>query len=154
MLRRPPRSTRTDTLFPYTTLFRSHGIENLFSEPGQGTGIFSSRLSVNRRTGAIMDKSRRGTRTPCTHIVITGASSGIGQATAEAFAGRGAKLVLAARDGEALEAVAERCRRAGAERSEEHTSELQSLMRISYAVFCLKKKKRTSKGDTPHHSQK
>src|SRR3546814_19941376 len=104
MIRRPPRSTRTDTLFPYTTLFRS-----------QGTGIFSSRLSVNRRTGAIMDKSRRGTRTPCTHIVITGASSGIGQATAEAFAGRGAKLVLAARDGEALEAVAERCRRAGAE---------------------------------------
>src|SRR3546814_7718643 len=132
MIRRPPRSTRTDTLFPYTTLFRS-----------QGTGIFSSRLSVNRRTGAIMDKSRRGTRTPCTHIVITGASSGIGQATAEAFAGRGAKLVLAARDGEALEAVAERCRRAGAEvltRSEEHTSELQALMRTSCAVFCLKNK--------------
>src|SRR3546814_17735868 len=115
MLRRPPRSTRTDTLFPYTTLFRSHGIENLFSEPGQGTGIFSSRLSVNRRTGAIMDKSPRGTRTPCTHIVITGAPSGIGQATAGAFAGRGAQLVLAERDGEALEAVAERCRRAGPE---------------------------------------
>src|SRR3546814_14307267 len=114
MLRRPPRSTRTDTLFPYTTLFRSHGIENLFSEPGQGTGIFSSRLSVNRRTGAIMDRSRRGTRTPCTHIVIQGASSGIGQATAEAFAGRGAKQGLAPRAGEALEAVAARCRRAGA----------------------------------------
>ncbi|KXU33327.1 short-chain dehydrogenase [Sphingobium sp. 22B] len=62
-----------------------------------------------------MNKSRGGTRMPCTHIVITGASSGIGQATAQAFAARGGKLVLAARDGEALEAVAETCRRAGAE---------------------------------------
>src|SRR3546814_11643088 len=71
MIRRPPRSTRTDTLFPYTTLFRSRGGD--------------------------ADLQRRG---------------------------RGA---------------ARRRQRAG--RSEEHTSELQSLMRISYAVFCLKKKK-------------
>src|SRR3546814_10022414 len=75
MIRRPPRSTRTDTLFPYTTLFRSH----LPVPPGGATGF------------AFLP-GQRG--------VVSGA------------------------DG----------------RSEEHTSELQSLMRISYAVFCLKKK--------------
>ena len=50
----------------------------------------------------------------CVHIVITGASSGIGQATAEAFAGHGKRLVLAARDEQALESVADHCRAAGA----------------------------------------
>src|SRR3546814_8051119 len=84
MIRRPPRSTRTDTLFPYTTLFRSlsisyniveaHGGTLTASTPGDGKGmLFSLSLPIVRR-------------------------------------------------------------------SEEHTSELQSLMRISYAVFCLKKK--------------
>src|SRR3546814_17974392 len=82
MIRRPPKSTRTDTLFPYTTLFRS------------------VRLSAARR--------RQIPPSP-PHAHQTSA------ATAEAPC---------------------RCRR-----SEEHTSELQSLMRISYAVFCLKKKK-------------
>src|SRR3546814_3423587 len=89
MIRRPPRSTRTDTLFPYTTLFRSG--------------------------------------------LILGIAGGLG------FAGGGY--------------VADRLGRYGskyslwgvAARSEEHTSELQSLMRISYAVFCLKKKKKTTK---------
>src|SRR3546814_18189351 len=75
MIRRPPRSTRTDTLFPYTTLFRSCGSEK------QGSTLASP---------------------PAHHAVH--------------------RLFLA--------------------RSEEHTSELQSLMRISYAVFCLKKKKK------------
>src|SRR3546814_8765572 len=80
MIRRPPRSTRTDTLFPYTTLFRSPPV---------------------RRRSAV------------------------------------APRCPARRCG--------RCRRTGRLRSEEHTSELQSLMRISYAVFCLKKKNKQKK---------
>src|SRR3546814_1196065 len=86
MIRRPPRSTRTDTLFPYTTLFRS----------------------VWRRRGCGCPESIRRAR---------------------------------------YRGCAAQCRRQSNEntvrRSEEHTSELQSLMRISYAVFCLKKKKLT-----------
>src|SRR3546814_6540050 len=78
MIRRPPRSTRTDTLFPYTTLFRSP------DHPGRN--------------------AFRGTRRAC-------------------FGGFQRRR----------------------SRSEEHTSELQSLMRISYAVFCLKKKKKSEK---------
>src|SRR3546814_6748518 len=94
MIRRPPRSTRTDTLFPYTTLFRSRGI------------VFAPSAS--------MTQSSTG-KTPC----VVGRESSqeqerVGMGTAPAL-----------------------------ERSEEHTSELQSLMRISYAVFCLKKKNTT-----------
>src|SRR3546814_3421533 len=88
MIRRPPRSTRTDTLFPYTTLFRSRS---------------------------------RGSEGPPRHrLVRAGARSAGGRPAA-----RGCALRLGGRG-----------------RSEEHTSELQSLMRISYAVFCLKKKKK------------
>src|SRR3546814_8452083 len=89
MIRRPPRSTRTDTLFPYTTLFRSQ----------------------HRRAGA------------------------------QRLAGRTAYPA-----GDADHPGAGR----GFARSEEHTSELQSLMRISYAVFCLKKKKTTT--HTEHYT--
>src|SRR3546814_3923654 len=81
MIRRPPRSTRTDTLFPYTTLFRSHR-----------PAVAARAMPVEGRSGE--ERRPYGGRSP-----------------------RG-------RD----------------HRSEEHTSELQSLMRISYAVFCLKKK--------------
>src|SRR3546814_3034626 len=82
MIRRPPRSTRTDTLFPYTTLFRSSLI-------GEGPAMLESvSLSPGERAGV------------------------------------------------------------GVLRSEEHTSELQSLMRISYAVFCLKKKNTSQKRKT------
>src|SRR3546814_19307629 len=80
MIRRPPRSTRTDTLFPYTTLFRSHfgfDVADLDARAGMQTGVMQRFIQ---------------------------------------------RLV----------------------RSEEHTSELQSLMRISYAVFCLKKKRITN----------
>src|SRR3546814_4538752 len=91
MIRRPPRSTRTDTLFPYTTLFRS------------------------REGGRAGDRQWR--------------QDGCGGCSSGGPAGNGARR---------------------AQRSEEHTSELQSLMRISYAVFCLKKKKniKKNKGQT------
>src|SRR3546814_4582650 len=104
MIRRPPRSTRTDTLFPYTTLFRSsHG------RPGR-SAIFhrAAFLSVRARPE--------------------------GGCTAEVH------------------------QQVHDQRSEEHTSELQSLMRISYAVFCLQKKKQEHKKsnttyiNTKHHN--
>src|SRR3546814_4090763 len=99
MIRRPPRSTRTDTLFPYTTLFRSAG---LVDEAGAGLDLgirrTDQRLDVLRCIG-------RTLRQPADFL----------RHHRETFA-----------------------------RSEEHTSELQSLMRISYAVFCLKKKTPTT----------
>src|SRR3546814_3919370 len=100
MIRRPPRSTRTDTLFPYTTLFRSR--QNKWG----GAGLASPQLWClpGRGRGA----GRR--------LVPDGLAGG--------------HLAVGFDFGDA-----------GDLRSEEHTSELQSLMRISYAVFCLKKKK-------------
>src|SRR3546814_2243678 len=90
MIRRPPRSTRTDTLFPYTTLFRS---------------LYEGSLDYERDYLARYDAASTGT-------------------------------LIVAFDGERIVGAS-----SASSRSEEHTSELQSLMRISYAVFCLKKKK-------------
>src|SRR3546814_6605347 len=92
MIRRPPRSTRTDTLFPYTTLFRSN-----YQDFGGSSDTGPSMGPTGLMNGAV-EKTR----------------------TSTGF-------------------LPQRPQR----RSEEHTSELQSLMRISYAVFCLKKKKQT-----------
>src|SRR3546814_4950397 len=88
-------------------------------------------------------------------ILITGGASGIGAAAAHIFSGYGASVAVADIDRDAAEATAEAIRGKGGSaiaiaadvRSEEHPSELQSLMRISYAVLCLKKKK-NSKGTT------
>src|SRR3546814_8235399 len=91
MIRRPPRSTRTDTLFPYTTLFRSRQPQKRFDRCRMGAA------------GALLSAA-----------LVCGAS---------------------------------------AQRSEEHTSELQSLMRISYAVFCLKKKNRLKRYIILTHSK-
>src|SRR3546814_9283077 len=102
MIRRPPRSTRTDTLFPYTTLFRSEYRR-------WPTRI--DRSAIGRLPGRGRHRALRG----CLR-----ASEAVAQ-----VAHTGLLQVARYRD----------------MRSEEHTSELQSLMRISYAVFCLKKKK-------------
>src|SRR3546814_4818525 len=121
MIRRPPRSTRTDTLFPYTTLFRS---------------------AVRRhRRGA------RGGRLPA--LLCRPRARRLWRAAAAAGADRRAQRDLAARARRlslhlAVELPAGDFHGAGGGRSEEHTPELQSLMRISYAVFCLKKKKNNS----------
>src|SRR3546814_10642228 len=114
MIRRPPRSTRTDTLFPYTTLFRSAGFHGSASLAG---GVLQGRHSRLHRTA-----SRR--------LADSGQAASHGAATA--FPQR-------------AEAVG---------RSEEHTSELQSLMRISYAVFCLKKKNKTNNKTTYKHNKR
>src|SRR3546814_3713116 len=99
MIRRPPRSTRTDTLFPYTTLFRSRDPDLLGQLDVRGAAVLL----------------QRGHQSPIQVVQISAS-----------FASRhlDTRLVLSET------------------RSEEHTSELQSLMRISYAVFCLKKKKK------------
>src|SRR3546814_10672278 len=103
MKRRPPRSTRTDTLFPYTTLFRSH-------HPMQKTPV-GARFFV--REGKI-------------------------KIAFKMIAVRNLCYIIEQRTHPQIFAAA---------RSEENTFELQSLMRISYAVFCLKKKTSTSKAD-------
>src|SRR3546814_4668742 len=102
MIRRPPRSTRTDTLFPYTTLFRSETPCNTFRGMLHGAGVGDLRI----RDGEI------GCRPTACPLAVP---------EREACGFMVFHSVL--------------------RRSEEHTSELQSLMRISYAVFCLKKKK-------------
>src|SRR3546814_7432155 len=110
MIPRPPRSTRTDTLFPYTTLCRS-----------AQCGAPRAGAARRRMAGRATDRHPECRRPPRTR----------GREAADPYARR------------ASERLVHRVRCAGAvdRRSEEHTSELQSLMRISYAVFCLKKKK-------------
>src|SRR3546814_8752563 len=106
MIRRPPRSTRTDTLFPYTTLFRSctggeAAADHLRHRSHPSRGVAQG---ADRRLAADARRVRR-------------------------------------RAGRRPEGRPRTAHHGGLRRSEEHTSELQSLMRISYAVFCLKKKK-------------
>src|SRR3546814_4261570 len=102
MIRRPPRSTRTDTLFPYTTLFRSAS--------GRASKTFTGSDTAYKELVALPDVDVVLIATPWEwHLPMALDAMNAGKQT----------LV---------------------ERSEEHTSELQSLMRISYAVFCLKKK--------------
>src|SRR3546814_4647503 len=101
MIRRPPRSTRTDTLFPYTTLFRSGQLAHQSPQPVHALRIGGAQ----QRRAAI------------------GLPAEVGDIHGDISAGNRDVRI----------------------RSEEHTSELQSLMRISYAVFCLKKKKNKKK---------
>src|SRR3546814_4655403 len=103
MIRRPPRSTRTDTLFPYTTLFRSV-------------------------VGAFIEGVRDGEK----FLAVAQEALKLGKPILALKVGRSEKAGAAARTTGSMAA--------STRRSEEHTSELQSLMRISYAVFCLKNK--------------
>src|SRR3546814_3579561 len=127
MIRRPPRSTRTDTLFPYTTLFRS--ALGAAGPPGaeQAVGLVTVARHAHQQVtcGIAQLHGVAPTLQPLHQRrkqVDMGRLAGFGQRVAERAAGKGM-------DGQAAE-----------RRSEEHTSELQSLMRLSYAVFCLKKK--------------
>src|SRR3546814_3652184 len=113
MIRRPPRSTRTDTLFPYTTLFRS---VEAFGLLRLEVGVARIAGALDQRIVRLVERDRR----------------------VERFEVRAAeRLGIAEAD---LDIVADPETRGRVGRSEEHTSELQSLMRISYAVFCLKTK--------------
>src|SRR3546814_2167312 len=117
MIRRPPRSTRTDTLFPYTTLFRSR----------QDLQVAQRSNSSRCPCGSPTMRSPSHTSWPLTQV--------------EAM--REWKVVPSNGDHAHFDSTSSRRTVNGVSstsRSEEHTSELQSLMRISYAVFCLKKK--------------
>src|SRR3546814_7814930 len=116
MIRPPPRSTRTDTLFPYTTLFRSD-----VDDAGDGVGAIDRRGATGDDLDPVDEIARDRRQT---------------DAVADRRIGHGAPSVDQ-HQGAIVAEVAEL-------RSEEHTSELQSLMRISYAVFCLKKKKKNN----------
>src|SRR3546814_3941493 len=118
MIRRPPRSTRTDTLFPYTTLFRSGDAMPLTEINFDGI-VGPSHNYAGLSLGNLAS-SRHG-----------GQTSRPRAAALEGLAKMRANLSLGLR-------------------SEEHTSELQSLMRISYAVFCLKKKNKYNTLYTTH----
>src|SRR3546814_1574077 len=108
----PPRSTRTDTLFPYTTLFRSSAVAGHSGAGGHGLLIGGG----------------------CEHLTVTGSIAQCNEAA-----------VRINKDITSIKTTQQNVQLMGMHifdnRSEEHTSELQSLMRSSYAVFCLKKKK-------------
>src|SRR3546814_6570755 len=110
MIRRHPRSTRSDTLFPYTTLFRSQHLAEL-DEARSHLGQCAGQLLAGPADGGAAREAARQPHQP-----------------------RGDRDLLQ-------------------RRSEEHTSELQSLMRISYAVFCLKKKNKTLMNKHPKYKQ-
>src|SRR3546814_1141385 len=122
MLPLPPRSTRTDTLLPYTTLFRS-----LPRMRGTATATFFLATTL---VGLALGPYMAGQVSAITHSLSTGVLSTLAIVPAGLIA-----LLIAYRSVPA--AAASAIERARAARSEEHTSELQSLMRISYAVFCL-----------------
>src|SRR3546814_4815991 len=117
MIRRPPRSTRTDTLFPYTTLFRSLAVgitreaDPFISQVEDVLGLVADALQLLHHQKGVEHHGHLG----------AAVDRGVHQQIAP-------HRLLAPVD----------------PRSEEHTSELQSLMRISYAVFCLKKKIRNT----------
>src|SRR3546814_5769483 len=125
MIRRPPRSTRTDTLFPYTTLFRSVRAGRPAVVGQSARFDYSSRHGGDGRSSRTCGRRRLAPAAPRGHDL----DRGIGP-------GRRAAVVRAPLDCPDIPGMEAR--------SEEHTSELQSLMRISYAVFCLKKKKQTT----------
>src|SRR3546814_4767139 len=110
MIRRPPRSTRTDTLFPYTTLFRSGRRQTLPPPPRR-------RRHRDQDPAAARGRRKQGS-------VAGGLTKYRGLWRPADHPGKGIVALFG--------------------RSEEHTSELQSLMRISYAVFCLKTKNKTT----------
>src|SRR3546814_1145152 len=122
MIRRPPISTRTDTLVPYTTLFRSgNGGTSSFGSLVTATGGVGAGSTGTGTTNAGISGAVSTSQTITADLMVNGSGGGAGGRVPSgvSFAGTGGDSHL---------------------RSEEHTSELQSLIRISYAVFCLTKK--------------
>src|SRR3546814_3386329 len=130
MIRRPPRSTRTDTLFPYTTLFRSiQGNGFLQVEMPDGTFAYTrdGNLQKDQNGQLVTDGGypiQPPINVPDNALTITIARDGTVSVTQPGAAGTNVQI------GQLQLST----------RSEEHTSELQSLMRITYAVVCLRKK--------------
>src|SRR3546814_981320 len=123
MIRRPPRATRTDTLFPYTTLFRSLSLGLLI---GIATTLIYGNLDLGIVIALSMLINNLVAGLAGILVPVTLEKAGVDPAVSSAV------FVTTTTDVMGFFSFL---------RSEEHTSELQSLMRISYAVFCLKKKK-------------
>src|SRR3546814_3536013 len=123
MIRRPPKSTRTDTILPYTTLFRSR----ISADAGTGQTCRVQAIS-NATVNLSMFSSGPGVAAD-RFVPQDGHSCQLSRPSSRAAAARSALCL-------------DVCVLDAAGRSEEHTSELQSLMRISYAVFCLHNKKK------------
>src|SRR3546814_2959249 len=152
MIRRPPRSTRTDTLFPYTTLFRSTQAEtelaSLRLAEAQSENFLAVLLGgpvpVGLTVPLTLADQKNGT------VIAAGLPSELMVTRPDILAAEEKLRAARANIGAARAAFFPSISLTGSigfastDRSEEHTSELQSLMRISYAVFCLKKK-------TPRH---
>src|SRR3546814_3570010 len=162
MIRRPPRSTRTDTLFPYTTLFRSRLartgragdqdqalrlVDQLLEDPRRGQVLEREHLGRNRaehrtRAAVLVERVDAEARqagdlereVDLEELLVVAALL----VRHDVVHQRMDLLVVQRRDVDAAHVAVDADHRR--QRSEEHTSELQSLMRISYAVFCLKKK--------------
>src|SRR3546814_1202407 len=147
MIRRPPRSTRTATLFPYTTLFRSlgdfsaviaqYGLERVFTAadvPRNGFAIFEDKDQPVLADGIVRYRGEAV-------VAVVGPRNAV-----EALRPEDLPITYVPEDPVrgVIAAAAPDAKLVQAGRSEEHTSELQSLMRISSDVFCLEKKKQTT----------
>src|SRR3546814_1230287 len=117
MIRQPPRTTRTEPLFPYTTLFRSSDRQHHIFERGE---LRQQEMELEHKAETLQPQPGAGVAVKVADILAVDQHGPAGGAVQKAE-----------------------------QRSEEHTSELQSLMRISYAVFCLKKK--TQQTEKVHH---
>src|SRR3546814_1884939 len=134
MIRRPPRSTRTDTLFPYTTLFRSIAFARAFLDESipLASGSHSQAKSYVVDNGKLQVGLDNGQETTLADAsLFLGYRGDAAKPEALVFKHNGLHFEIQIDSNEGR-------------RSEEHTSELQSLMRISYAVFCLKNKKKNN----------
>src|SRR3546814_9010581 len=137
MIRRPPRSTRTDTLFPYTTLFRSGGGNDVLRGLAGEDLLLGGDGDDSLQGGMGSDIYNGGAGSDTVSYSGSNTSLFIDIAAGVAKLYDGSETLISMENavgGNANDTLA---------RSEEHTSELQSLMRISYAVFCLTKKNAT-----------
>src|SRR3546814_19900298 len=135
IIRRPPRSTRTDTLFPYTTLFRSIEI----GPSGDGEPVFRSAEIGRIRRDACAEHIKRRLMIACARALYQCVI--VRHIPRSCHGGHGGRNAEHQHSNHRTPDACSAEPAPNSDRSEEHTSELQSLMRNSYAVFCLKQKK-------------
>src|SRR3546814_8196663 len=138
MILRPPRSTRTDTLFPYTTLFRSPGGGG-YGEAGERRGSYGARYDAPLLRTQVSARAAGNSEGPNgLRLGQNVRHEKFGEGTVLSFDGDGERTRIEVRyKSSGTKWLMLSFANLQASRSEEHTSELQSLMRISYAVFCL-----------------
>src|SRR3546814_2948287 len=139
MIRRPPRSTRTDTLFPYTTLFRSfEALEEAHAEQRHAAGLLADRRRQVVELELADAQGAQGDRGGMHYARGRAVALAVSQPQRRPAEARGVLRRQVDCTGPGIDEEGDGRAVHRRLRSEEHTSELQSLMRISYAVFCLK----------------